>query len=102
MQSTKSEENQADYSHKWYVLISMGMGVFLATIYANIVNIALPTLVKTFNTKFAVVQWVPLSYMLIIATLILSMGRLGDLIPEYRFKIMLFLMMSNVGTPYTL
>jgi EmrB/QacA subfamily drug resistance transporter len=56
------------------------MGVFLATIDASIVNIALPTLVKTFNTKFAVVQWVPLSYMLIIATLILSMGRLGDLI----------------------
>ena len=68
-----------DFKHKWFILLSVGMGVFLATIDASIVNIALPTLVKTFNTKFAVVQWVALSYMLTIATLILSMGRLGDL-----------------------
>ena len=65
--------------NKWYVLFSMGMGVFLATIDASIVNIALPTLVKVFNTQFAVVQWIALAYMLTIATLILSMGRLGFL-----------------------
>jgi EmrB/QacA subfamily drug resistance transporter len=80
LQFTKSDINHTDYSRKWYILFSVGMGVFLATIDSSIVNIALPTLVKTFNTKFAVVQWVSLSYMLIIATLILSMGRLGDLI----------------------
>ena len=67
-----------DYKNKWFILLSVGMGVFLATIDASIVNIALPTLVKTFSIKFSVVQWVALSYMLTIATLILSMGRLGD------------------------
>ena len=72
-------DSDHDYKNKWYILFSVGMGVFLATIDASIVNIALPTLVKTFNTKFSVVQWVTLSYMLTIATLILSMGRLGDL-----------------------
>ncbi len=66
-------------SRKWYVLVAVGMGVFLATIDASIVNVALPTLVRSFNTRFAVVQWVALSYMLTLATLILSMGRLGDL-----------------------
>jgi EmrB/QacA subfamily drug resistance transporter len=71
--------NMQDYKNKWYILFSVGMGVFLATIDASIVNIALPTLVKSFNTKFAVVQWAALSYMLTIATLILSMGRLGDM-----------------------
>jgi EmrB/QacA subfamily drug resistance transporter len=68
-----------DNKNKWFILFSVGMGVFLATIDASIVNIALPTFVNAFNTKFAVVQWVALSYMLTIATLILSMGRLGDL-----------------------
>ena len=67
------------FKNKWQILLSIGMGVFLATIDASIVNIALPTLVKTFETTFAVVQWVALAYMLTIATLILSMGRLGDL-----------------------
>ena len=67
------------YERRWLILSATGMGVFLATIDASIVNVALPTLVKAFDTRFAVIQWVPLAYMLTIATLILSMGRLGDL-----------------------
>lgn len=65
--------------NRWLILVSVGMGVFLATVDVSIVNIALPTLVRVFETRFAVVQWVALSYMLTIATLILSMGRMGDL-----------------------
>jgi len=68
-----------DYSRRWHILAATGMGVFLATIDASIVNVALPTLVRAFDTRFAVIQWVPLAYMLTVATLILSMGRLGDL-----------------------
>jgi EmrB/QacA subfamily drug resistance transporter len=87
MQSTNDANGNAgnapdpgvDYSRRWYVIIAVGMGVFLATIDASIVNVALPSLVRSFNTKFAVVQWVALSYMLTMATLILSMGRLGDI-----------------------
>lgn len=70
----------ADYSRKWKVMIAVSMGVFLATIDGSIVNIALPTLVRAFNTQFAVVQWVVLSYLLTIATLMLSVGRLADII----------------------
>ncbi len=70
---------EPDYSRRWLILASTGMGVFLATIDASIVNVALPTLVRAFDTRFAVIQWIPLAYMLTIATLILSMGRLGDL-----------------------
>jgi EmrB/QacA subfamily drug resistance transporter len=72
-------EQPRDERRKWQVLIAIGMGVFLATIDASIVNVALPTLVRSFDTQFAVVQWIALSYMLTLATLILSMGRLGDL-----------------------
>lgn len=69
-----------DYKRKWKVMIAVSMGVFLATIDGSIVNIALPTLVRAFNTQFAVVQWVVLAYLLTIATLMLSMGRLADII----------------------
>jgi EmrB/QacA subfamily drug resistance transporter len=71
---------QTDYSRKWLAMASLGMGIFLSTIDGSIVNVALPTLVKNFNSSFAVVQWVALAYMLTLATLILSMGRLGDII----------------------
>jgi len=74
-----ASEQEQNYQRRWHILAATGMGVFLATIDASIVNVALPTLVKSFGTRFAVIQWVPLAYMLTIATLILSMGRLGDL-----------------------
>jgi EmrB/QacA subfamily drug resistance transporter len=74
------QEQDIDYSRKWYVMAAVAMGVFLATIDGSIVNVALPTLVKAFGTDFAVVQWVVLSYLLTVTTLMLSMGRLGDMI----------------------
>jgi EmrB/QacA subfamily drug resistance transporter len=69
-----------DYSRKWYVMAAVGMGIILATIDGSIVNVALPTLVRAFNTDFALVQWVVLAYLLTLTTLMLGVGRLGDMI----------------------
>jgi EmrB/QacA subfamily drug resistance transporter len=71
---------QVDYGRRWYVMAAVAMGVFLATIDGSIVNVALPTLVRAFDTEFAVVQWVVLAYLLTVTTLMLSVGRLGDMI----------------------
>jgi EmrB/QacA subfamily drug resistance transporter len=56
------------------------MGIFLATLDGSIVNIAIPTLEEELNTQLAVVQWVVLAYLLTITTLLLSIGRLADII----------------------
>ena len=69
-----------DYSQKWYVLAAVGTGIVLTTLDSSIVNVALPTLVRELTTNFATVQWVVLAYLLTLATLMLSMGRLGDMI----------------------
>ena len=74
------QQPTVDYSRKWYVMAAVAMGVFLATIDGSIVNVALPTLVRAFDTEFAVVQWVVLAYLLTVTTLMLSVGRLGDMI----------------------
>ena len=74
------EYPNVDYGRKWYVLAAVSMGIFLSTIDSSIVNVALPTLVREFNTDFATVQWVVLAYLLGLATLLLSMGRLGDMV----------------------
>ncbi|MEW5956667.1 MAG: DHA2 family efflux MFS transporter permease subunit [Chloroflexota bacterium] len=71
---------EIDYSRKWYVMSAVAMSIFLGTIDGSIVNVALPTLIKELNTNFATVQWVVLAYLLTISTLLLSMGRLGDMI----------------------
>lgn len=77
-------EQTIDYSRKWYVMAAVAMGVFLTTIDASIVNLALPTLVRYFDTTFAIVQWVVLAYLLTISTLMLSFGRLADMIGKKR------------------
>jgi len=73
-----------DYARKWYVMIATGLGIFLGTIDASIVNIALPTLSKELDASFATVQWVVIAYLLTLATLTLSIGRLGDMLGKKR------------------
>jgi EmrB/QacA subfamily drug resistance transporter len=74
------EQQSVDYSRKWYIMAAVGAGIFMSTIDGSIVNVALPTLVRSFDTQFAIVQWVVLSYLLTLTTLMLSMGRLGDMV----------------------
>ena len=91
------ELQEVDYGRKWYVMAAVAMGVFLATIDGSIVNVALPTLTRTFDTEFAVVQWVVLAYLLAVTTLILSFGRLGDMVgkkPLYAAGFVMFTLAS--------
>ncbi|HEY7472985.1 MAG TPA: MFS transporter [Gemmatimonadota bacterium] len=72
--------HEVDYSRKWWVMLAIAMGIFLGTIDGSIVNVALPTLVEDLDTTFPVVQWVVLAYLLALATLVLAIGRLGDIV----------------------
>lgn len=74
-----SISHTVDYSQKWYILLAVSMGTFLATIDGSIVNISLPTLVTSLNTDFATVQWVALAYLLTVTILMLGIGRLADI-----------------------
>jgi len=75
---------QKPYAHKWLAMAGLGMGVFMATLDASIVNISLPTLVQVFNTNFATIQWVVLSYALVLTSLMLMVARLGDMFDKKR------------------
>ncbi len=88
-----SQPLATDYSRKWHVLITVGMGIFLATIDGTIVTVALPTLVEQLNTDFPTIQWVTLAYLLVVTVLLLGMGRLGDMVGKkkpYQIGMILF------------
>jgi EmrB/QacA subfamily drug resistance transporter len=53
----------------------------------SIANVGLPTLAHAFNASFQQVQWVVLAYLLAITTLIVSVGRLGDVIGRRRLML---------------
>lgn len=69
---------------RWWALVGVGFGVLMATLDSSIVNIALPTLTEAFKTSFATVQWVVLSYSLVMTALTLAVARLGDMLGKKR------------------
>ncbi|HTS54713.1 MAG TPA: DHA2 family efflux MFS transporter permease subunit [Burkholderiales bacterium] len=64
---------------RWLGLIGLCLGVFMFTLDASIVNVALPTLVAAFGTTFSTIQWVVLGYLLIATALVMAAARLGDI-----------------------
>lgn len=60
-------------------LLSLSLTMLLSSLGTSIANVALPTLMDVFSASFQQVQWVVLSYLLAITTLIVSAGRLGDM-----------------------
>lgn len=69
------------------VLAGLSTSVLLASLGTSISNVALPTLAQTFDASFQQVQWVVLAYLLAITTLVVSVGRLGDLVGRRRLLI---------------
>lgn len=83
---TPTESPQPPQSNrtKWWVMLGVGLGVLMFTLDTSIVNIALPTLVQEFQTTFATIEWVVLSYLLVVTALVLGAARLGDMIGKKR------------------
>ncbi len=68
-------------------LASLSLSVLSASLGTSIANVGLPTLAMVFDAAFQEVQWVVLAYLLAITTLIVSVGRLGDIIGPRRLLI---------------
>jgi MFS family permease len=62
--------------------------MLLPALGTSIANVALPTLGQTFDAGFASVQWVVLAYLLAITTVIVSAGRLGDVMGRRRLMLL--------------
>jgi MFS family permease len=65
-------------------LASLSSAMLLASLGTSIVNVGLPSLAQAFSASFEQVQWVVIAYLLAITTLIVSVGRLGDLVGRRR------------------
>ena len=62
------------------VLLAVCLGAFMATLDTSIVNIALPQIARDFNCSLMQISWVMLIYLLMNVSLLLTSGRLGDLL----------------------
>ncbi|HEY0869401.1 MAG TPA: MFS transporter [Acidothermaceae bacterium] len=64
----------------WLVVVTVSIGAFLGQLDASIVTLALPTLQTHFHASLAAVEWVALSYLLVLVASVAAVGRLADMI----------------------
>jgi EmrB/QacA subfamily drug resistance transporter len=76
-EATESSNNRK--SSKWLILGTVMLGVIMGPIDASIVNVVLPSIAVDFQVDYALAQWVPTIYLLVICSFILFYGRLGDI-----------------------
>lgn len=72
---------EGETASKWTVLAIVAVGVFMSTLDSSIVNISLPAIARYFGVSLSgAVEWVIIAYLVIIAALLLTIGRLADMV----------------------
>src|SRR5215210_4569585 len=67
--------------HPAAVVALVWTGLFMTTLDASIVNIGLPTIARAFGTPLSgTVEWVIIGYLVVAAGLLLTIGRLSDMV----------------------
>jgi EmrB/QacA subfamily drug resistance transporter len=70
-----------------WALTSLVLAMLLSSLGTSIANVALPTLATAFDASFQEVQWIVLAYLLAITSLIVGIGRLGDIAGRRRLML---------------
>lgn len=65
-------------------LAALSLAMLLSSLGTSIANIGLPALAQSFSASFSAIQWVVLAYLLAVTIVIVSVGRLGDLLGHRR------------------
>ncbi|MGE5136320.1 MAG: DHA2 family efflux MFS transporter permease subunit [Gemmatimonadota bacterium] len=68
----------------WAVLLTVSLGFFMVLLDLTIVNIAIPNMIARLHASLDDILWVINAYALVLAVLLITAGRLGDLIGQRR------------------
>lgn len=69
---------------QWGVLGVVLIGATMSALDVSIVNIALPTIRREFDARLALVEWVSIAYMIVLAVALPIVGRLADIFGRSR------------------
>src|SRR5207302_4991141 len=66
------------YDWRWWVLAVLCLSLLVIGIDNTVLNVALPTLVRTLHATNSQLQWIVDAYVLVFASLLLTTGSLSD------------------------
>ncbi|HEU5158018.1 MAG TPA: MFS transporter [Streptosporangiaceae bacterium] len=67
------------HGNPWAILLTLSLGFFMTLLDLTIVNIAIPSMVEKLDASLDEILWVVNGYVLVLAVLLITAGRLGDL-----------------------
>lgn len=69
---------------RWWILATVSVGTFMATLDGSIANVALPSIARDTHTSMGDVQWVLNAYLLTICALLPIVGKISDMVGRTR------------------
>ena len=63
---------------RWYVVATVCVGAFMGQLEASIVTLALPSMGRDLHASVGAVEWVALSYLLVLVATVATVGRIAD------------------------
>src|SRR5438477_9730558 len=69
----------ATHKNRWLALVFLSVGLAIVIIDNTVLNVAIPYILRDLHTSFDAIQWVISGYALIIASILITVGRIGDL-----------------------
>ncbi len=66
------------------MIVSLGVGTFVTALSNSVLNAILPLVATSYNTDISSVEWIVTAFLLVQSGLLLTFGRLGDMIGHRR------------------
>src|SRR5438270_7236906 len=77
----------AEENKKWWTLAAVAFGLFMIMLDNTVVNVALPSIGRDLHVSISSLEWVVTAYALTFAALLITGGKLGDLMGRRRIFI---------------
>jgi MFS family permease len=74
-----NKRNRLWLPYKWIALGNTTLGTLIASLDANIIFIALPTIASELGTSLFTMVWIIIGYSVVTASILLNFGRLADI-----------------------
>ena len=74
----------APENRKWWTLAAVAFGLFMIMLDNTVVNVALPSIERDLHVSVSSLEWIVTAYALTFAALLITGGKLGDLIGRRR------------------
>src|SRR6476620_4585472 len=74
----------APENRKWWTLAAVAFGLFMIMLDNTVVNVALPSIERDLHITISQPEWIVTSYALVVAALLITGGKLADLLGRRR------------------